>query len=278
MNSSNQGLTSSNSNYSCLSVIVLSIFMHGGGESSHCPSPKSWELFFRLKPSHTHRTASGQTCQHSFSPSVSVSWQRDESWELSDLPFWELLQGRMLGMSKPGERRLGIPLPFSFSPFKKDMHLLCLCQHKPLLSRAGSSSSASSSVCKCASETCCLLEFCVLVLPTPMAWVSQQHSSSFFSLCLPWIMQMCHEAPLCQGQHSAWTKQGGARVFTAGQRWEGWLAKGKRRGGKNLCSLNFWLFCCRCGDGGCWCLSSNSSKQGLFYALCLCTAWNCSHA
>lgn len=92
--------------------------LHGGGESSHCSSSKSWELLFRLQ-GFPYRTASAQTCQHSFIPYVWISWQRDESWELPDLPFWELLQGRMLEMSEPGESRLDIPLPFSFSSFQK---------------------------------------------------------------------------------------------------------------------------------------------------------------
>lgn len=65
--------------------------LHEGGESSHCSSSKSWELLFSLQ-TFPYRTASGQTCQHSFIPNVWVPRQRDESWELLDLPFWGLLQ------------------------------------------------------------------------------------------------------------------------------------------------------------------------------------------
>lgn len=102
-----------------------------------------------------------------------------------------------------------------------------------------------------------------------MRQVSQRHASLFFSLCLHCAMQMWH---FCQGQHSAWTKQGGARVFTAGRRWETWLAGGKG-GEKNpllspfLIVLFLWW---------CWlliyvCLSPSSSRQGLFYPLFLCS-------
>lgn len=101
-------------------VSLSSFYPHslcGEGESSHCPSSQSWELLCRLQ-AFPYRTASGQICQHSFIPNVCSLWQRDESWELPDLPFWELLQGRMLGMSETGESRLGIPLQFSFSSFQ----------------------------------------------------------------------------------------------------------------------------------------------------------------
>lgn len=69
---------------------------------------------------------------------------------------------------------------FLFLLFKKYVHFLCLCQHKPLLSRVGSSSSAASFLCKYASETCCLLEFCV-----PHHWHGSVSSIPACSFPLP---------------------------------------------------------------------------------------------
>lgn len=92
----------------------------------------------------------------------------------------------------------------------------------------------------------------------PHRWTKlDRHANSFFPLLLLCARQMWHEAPFCQGQHFAWTKQGGARVFTTGWRWEGWLAEGKR-GEKSLCSFMIYI-----------CLSSSSSRQWLF-SLCAC--------
>lgn len=246
-NISNQGLASSNSEQ-IISVSVSSFYSHpllGGGERSHCLPPKSWKLPSDYRPSHIlRRTAPGRTHQVSSIPSFLVFMTK--GWELG-APGSALL-GVTSGENGDGNERAwekvgwGFLFHFSFFSLPKGRWMpLCLCQHNPSLSRAESSSSAASFVRARASESYLLLD----PVRVDVTHIGQTGQSEACQLVLFPLPSLCNAdvawGPFLPGQDSAWTKQGGACVFTTGQRLEGWLAEGK--GGEKKISALFISDC-----------------------------------
>lgn len=138
----------------------------------------------------------------------------------------------MLGMSKPW----GFLFSFLFPPFKKYMYLLCLC--KPLLSRAGSSSSAASFVCKYASEACCLLSSVCWCYPHQ--WQGPVSSIPACSLPSAFPAQCrCGMRPLCARGSIHMDKAGWSTCLHHWTEMRGVVSKRQKKRKKSLCSLNF---------------------------------------